>query len=1311
MVKTKKENNHIAEKGYDLSHTLFVPVAKIRLFIKFVVEPLINTTMYNSTTGIRMYLLTCSICLCASTINASTLDENIHHDLSKAPKDTILRDHNQVNPPARASVSEIEPVDPDASPNTRALLRYLNQLKYNGDTGRVLSGQTLSRELDVGFQIYVEGTYEATGKYPAILHPLIFNHWSERGTVEYINECHRSSSWIIPGTYNWVKDGGLIWWLYNPNNPFNGGKHTTLIPEGHHLSEIWTEGTLAYDIFHEALEILAIQLKILAEYDIPVVIRFIGECDHNKEQWANPRKNNHDWEDFKKFWRHTIEYLRNELNVHNVLWCLEGVGNNTYEYWQEEYIDIAGMQTCATIGPVTSASKPYQVFTSWPLNITKPIIYGQYLLWDFKDDLPSYHWTWATGLYKNFETRLVGSIPWDGSTKIPVRSSYSPIFHYEAKEYYNDPVMINRGDNEVFGNVYGPHMRFEYSPPKTSITGKGPIFNFNNNYDQEGWQALNMQAAVVYDNVFHLFYFGDNPIMSFPGLNADAGRYTSIGMRIRNNSLADTIILEWQNNLDTTWHAVDIPVAQVPPYFEMLAIDLSGNSDWTGTISQVRFRMNPKHKWGGAEIDFIHFGLPPEVSVTSPQPSAIFEVGKDINMYAEVSDPDSNLQSVQYLVDGVPFATDTAAPYEITIQGLTAGKHSLVVRATDTDEYMAADSVQIQVNFRAANAGITEEAQELLNYLYNLGKSDANENKIISGHWIGSSHAPGYSDCCEASLRELDFFYERTGESVGMVDAWICPGWDVLDDPINKGMWYDNIIEYQTNWYKAGGLVHADACPWCPLDNKYEDRQYLGGDIPSVDHILTPGTGANHRWMAMLDKMAEYFEIMQSARIPVMFRPFSEHYAGRWYGPNTFSTADFIKLWKHMYHYYTDSLRLNNILWEFNEDKTHPQYPGDAYVDLFASHSIYSFDKELTQTFEKSSDEGIWSVGELGQGKSGPNEKADYNEWINLQMEAAPYTTSFITWNGCAGPYGCVNRPYNETFDDALRNPWVINRDEIGFYPDVDLTPPSAPENLQISYQPGGEIVLSWEPSVDEESPVYQYLIYRNGKLIARVPADSLSYTDTSQPERPKNTYFLSAENFVRLESQLSSVNITIPFIQDVFISYPSDSSYFTKEQDIIFTATAADNLGFLEQVIFMINGIVLLRDATEPFETVIPGISDPGFYRLEAKAVYSGGYSVTDTVYIEIIDPVGLQPENLPGQQLFWLRGNPFHGDFVSFYSLNETAMIVRLTNCLGKPVLFREIYGSGNIEILVHNLPPGIYYLTVRQQERSETKRLVLY
>lgn len=67
-----------------------------------------------------------------------------------------------------------------------------------------------------------------------------------------------------------------------------------------------------------------------------------------------------------------------------------------------------------------------------------------------------------------------------------------------------------------------------------------------------------------------------------------------------------------------------------------------------------------------------------------------------------------------------------------------------------------------------------------------------------------------------------------------------------------------------------------------------------------------------------------------------------------------------------------------------------------------------------------------------------------------------------------------------------------------------DATPPSTPQNLAARVLENGEIALAWSPSVDLDSEVQQYAVYRNGKQIASTPIpffrDHVTWTEGRPP-------------------------------------------------------------------------------------------------------------------------------------------------------------------------------------------------------------------
>ncbi len=76
---------------------------------------------------------------------------------------------------------------------------------------------------------------------------------------------------------------------------------------------------------------------------------------------------------------------------------------------------------------------------------------------------------------------------------------------------------------------------------------------------------------------------------------------------------------------------------------------------------------------------------PPAVAITSPAPGATFAATAAIPFAATATDADGFVAKVEFFVDGVEVAEDTAPPYGGTLAGLPAGAHSLTAVAVDDD--------------------------------------------------------------------------------------------------------------------------------------------------------------------------------------------------------------------------------------------------------------------------------------------------------------------------------------------------------------------------------------------------------------------------------------------------------------------------------------------------------------------------------------------------------------------------------------------------------------------------------------------------
>jgi hypothetical protein len=503
----------------------------------------------------------------------------------------------------------LEPVDPEAGPEARALLAFLEALPDRA-TARVMSGQTIHGDLEAQYERYIEGHRRVAGVYPAMLQLMLHAHWlPERDHVI----AHRADSSVFPLSYNHANAGGVVMWLYNPNNPFTGEGNKTPIPAGHSLAEAYTPGTVAHAVWREDLEMLAAQARRMERAGIPVIVRMFGEYNTAAVRWQNVRANPAStWEEFRAAWRHAVRVVR-DAGAHNVLWCLEeadGLSRHRLLGWQEEWVDVAGIQALHD----ESTEGPLDLYSAYVNRSAKPVLYGQFLLTAaLRSRPPAYHYDRAIALVRESMPRITAIVPWsvhEWGLPDDLRE-HSPVFHHAAREYAEDPWMLHRGGAlPDFGRPGRAPLPIDGQP--VAVSGA-----YADNFDGfDGGAAPwrpgangSVQQLVRGDGVLGVFFFGRNPRLLRTGLDMPAG-YDRLRLRLRNHSLAETVTLSWKRTTDRGWsdqRRVAIPVAPMGVYFEERRLDLNGHPLWNGTIGELRLDLNPGRVWGSAEIDFVKF--------------------------------------------------------------------------------------------------------------------------------------------------------------------------------------------------------------------------------------------------------------------------------------------------------------------------------------------------------------------------------------------------------------------------------------------------------------------------------------------------------------------------------------------------------------------------------------------------------------------------------------------------------------------------------------------------------------------------------
>lgn len=134
------------------------------------------------------------------------------------------------------------------------------------------------------------------------------------------------------------------------------------------------------------------------------------------------------------------------------------------------------------------------------------------------------------------------------------------------------------------------------------------------------------------------------------------------------------------------------------------------------------------------------------------------------------------------------------------------------------------------------------------------------------------------------------------------------------------------------NWWKRGGIVTI-CWHWGTPPN--------GLGYPSsketidVEEALTPGTELNLAMLARIDEVAEALKELQTAHIPVLFRPLHE-FDGAWFWWGKGGPDCFIRLWRLIHDRLVNEHELHNLIWVlgYSGEVKKGWYPGDEYCDI-----------------------------------------------------------------------------------------------------------------------------------------------------------------------------------------------------------------------------------------------------------------------------------------------------------------------------------------------------------------------------------------
>jgi len=309
-----------------------------------------------------------------------------------------------------------------------------------------------------------------------------------------------------------------------------------------------------------------------------------------------------------------------------------------------------------------------------------------------------------------------------------------------------------------------------------------------------------------------------------------------------------------------------------------------------------------------------------------------------------------------------------------------------------------------------ANPKARRDARAVLDYFYSL--SNRTNHQILSGQFTDFGQ--------RANVRIMAQIHEKTGHWPAIL------GSDYAD--FGRGSLTFKIPNQAAiDYWRQGGLVTISAHLYNPANPKGGGLRDTGVNLAD---LLEPGTDTHQRWMAELDLIGDGLQELKQAGVVVLWRPFHEMNGG-WFWWGAKDPAAFIKVWRHMFDYFSNTKGLDNLLWVYGPNhgqNTAKYYAGDNYVDIVGIDAYTDF---IDRQHIKGCDEVIalkkpFGFTEFGpHGSRNPPGDYDYKRFIDGLLKEFPQTHFFMCWNA---KWSLAS---NENVKELLSSPAVGNREDL----------------------------------------------------------------------------------------------------------------------------------------------------------------------------------------------------------------------------------------------------------------------------------------
>lgn len=248
------------------------------------------------------------------------------------------------------SIATDELCDPKATPETKALMKYLKSV-YGKHT---IAGQ---QEIYGGghnnnYEWENEFLEDLTGKVPAIRGLDFMNYnplygWDDGSTergIEWVKERNGilTASWHInvPIDFDNYEVGDEVDWTKCTYKNYQASGSTF------NTANVLEEGTKEREYFEAAMEDLAEQLLKLQEANVPIILRPLHEAQGNEGNYSDGTSwfwwGDRGAEVYKELWKLLYTTLTEKYDLHNIIWEFNSYDYSNSHTWYpgDEYVDI-----------------------------------------------------------------------------------------------------------------------------------------------------------------------------------------------------------------------------------------------------------------------------------------------------------------------------------------------------------------------------------------------------------------------------------------------------------------------------------------------------------------------------------------------------------------------------------------------------------------------------------------------------------------------------------------------------------------------------------------------------------------------------------------------------------------------------------------------------------------------------------------------------------------------------------------------------------------------------------------------------------